>query len=112
MNQDHKAYPNITKLTLDMVGYNGGLHVFRAPEIGAENEVKNLLDECLGAEGVYHVELKALDDWLGTLSEEEFMIVADGDEDEVATILARAPSWGDPEDSVADFLNQIYEHCI
>ena len=110
--QDHRAYPNITRLTLDMVGYNGGLHVLRTPDIGAEQDVKNKLDECLGAEGVYHDDLAALDAWLGTLTEDEFMTIADGEESEVAAILARAPSIGDPEDTAADFINGIYEHCI
>lgn len=112
MVQDHTAYPNITRLTLDMVGYNGGLHVLRAPEIGAEADVKRLLDECLGADGVYHENLVALDAWLGALSEDEFFTVADGEETEVAALLAGAPSMGDLEDTAADFINSIYEHCI
>ena len=84
----------------------------RAPDIGAEADVKRLLDECLGAEGVYHDNLKALDDWLGTLNEDQFMTVADGEETEMQAILAEAPSMGDPEDTAADFHNTIYDHCV
>lgn len=112
MEQNHKAYPHITRLTLDMVGYNGGLHVLRAPEIGAEADVKRLLDECLGADGVYHDNLKALDDWLGNLEHDDFMTVADGEESETRALLAKAPVMGDPEDTAADFIDSIYEHCI
>jgi hypothetical protein len=112
MVQDHTAYPNITRLTLDMVACNGGLHRLRKPEIGAEQDVKNLLDECLGAEGVYHEDLAALDRWLSSLTEEQFMTVADGEETEVATILEAAPRIGDSEDTVREFIDQIYEHCI
>lgn len=112
MVQDHTAYPNITRLTLDMVGYNGGLHALRVPGGSAETDVKRLLDECLGADGVYHENLVALNHWLGNLTEDEFMTVADGEESEVAAILAKAPSMGDPGDAAADFIDQIYEHCI
>lgn len=112
MPQDHKAFPNITRLTLDMIGYNGGLHVLRAPEIGAEAEVKRLLDECIGAEGVYYDDLSVLDAWLGTLNDKEFMIVADGEEKEIEVILSRAPSMNSPEDTVSGFIDSIYDHCI
>ncbi|QDP54392.1 MAG: hypothetical protein Unbinned4120contig1000_44 [Prokaryotic dsDNA virus sp.] len=112
MIQDHKAYPNITRLTLDMVAYNGGLHRLRATHIGAVQDVKNKLDECLGADGIYHDDLKKLDDWLGSLSEDQFMTVADGEESEMQALLNQAPNIGDPEDSASDFFNHLYEHCI
>lgn len=112
MTQNHTAFPNITNLTLDMVGYNGGLHVLRTPEIGAEQDVENKLDEILGAEGIYHDDLAALDTWLGNLSKEDFFTVAAGEVSEVEALIKTAPVMGDVENSTKAFLSNIYEHCI
>jgi hypothetical protein len=95
-----------------MVGYNGGLHALRAPEIGAEADVKQKLDEILGTEGVYHADLASLDTWLGTLNDSQFITIADGEESEVAELFRGAPLLGDVEDSASAFINNIYDHCI
>lgn len=102
------TYPNITRLTLDMVGYNGGLHVMRAPDIGAEQDVKNLLWELLGT--VSADDLTNLDAWLGTLTDEQFLTVADGEHSEMLAILSAAPAVNG--ETAAALLDRIYEHCI
>lgn len=102
------TYPNITRLTLDMVGYNGGLHVLRAPEIGAEQDVKHKLWDVLAT--VSGGDLTGLDAWLGTLTDDQFLTVADGEHSEMMAILSAAPSVDG--EAAADLLDRIYEHCI
>ena len=95
-----------------MVSYNGGLHRLRAPEIGAEADVKRLLDECLSADGVYHDDLHMLDQWLGALSEDDFLTVADGEETHMQAVFSTAPMIFEGEATAQDFINRIYEKCI
>lgn len=111
MTQDHKAFPHIAKLIGDCVHHNGGTagRVFSGiadPEV----DVMRLLDECLGAEGIYFADLKALDDWLATLSDEDFDTVTDGEESEVGALLADAPRIGDG--TAREWIDAVYEHCI
>lgn len=112
MIQDHTAYPNITRLVHDMSHYNGGTAARNAQRIDPDTDRERLLDECLGADGVYHENLKALDDWLGALPKDHFDTIADGEESEVAALLADAPNMGDPEDTAQDFINSLYEHTV
>lgn len=108
MNQDHAAYPKITQACLDMIGYNGGLHRFRADD--PEADVKRLLDEYLGSDGTYAEDLDKIEAWLAGLTEDQFMLVCDGEESEVQALLATAPAIG--ESTAAEFFDGMYEHCI
>ncbi len=107
MTQDHKAYPAITNVLVSAVRDNGGINRFRP-----ESEVLDLLDECIGADGVYHENLERLDAWLAALSEEDLETVIGGEEEEMNAVLDSAPNLGDPEDTARDFINQCYEHCV
>jgi len=111
MSQDHKAFPRIARLAGDMVHHNGGTagRVF-AGIADPQADIMRLLDEVLGAEGVYYADLQALDAWLGGLSEDDLMTVTDGEETERIAMLEAAPRMGAA--SADDFINSIYEHCI
>lgn len=109
--QDHTAYPMIAKVIGDCVHHNGGTagRVF-AGVADPQADIMRLLDECLGAEGVYADDLKALDDWLATLPEDKLETVIDGEESEVGAILEAAPRIGDG--TAREWIDQTYEHCV
>jgi hypothetical protein len=107
VTQNHKVFPFIAKLIVEAVRSNGGINITRS-----EEDVLSKLDECLGAEGLTYDSLKTFEDWLSKLKEADFETIVDGEETEVKTIYSTAPSLGDPEDSVMDWVEQTYNHCI
>lgn len=111
VKQDHKAYPTITKVIGDCVHHNGGTAGRNfAGIVDPQADILRLLDECLGAEGIYHDDLKALDDWLFALSDDDLDTVIDGEESEVGAILEAAPRIG--EATAREWIDAVYEHCV
>ena len=109
--QDHTAFPTISKVITDCVHHNGGTAGRNFAGIAdPETDVIRLLDECLAADGVYHDDLKALDDWLAALSPYDLETVIDGEDTYVGAILASAPNIGDG--TAREWIDQTYEHCI
>lgn len=105
-----ERFPNIVKATLEMSYCNGGIFR-RMPERDTEgrteNDVKTALEEVLFAEGVYEDDLRAIDDWLGTITDDELSIVVDGEETEAAAIVAHSPN---PE-KTQGLLNDIFNNA-
>ncbi len=119
MTQDHTAFPLIRKVITDCVHHNGGTAgrnfdtMFHGAGIAdPEADVLRLLDECLGAEGVYYDDLKALDDWLASLSPDDLETVIDGEDSDVGAIFSNAPAMGGVEGGARAFIDNCYEHCI
>lgn len=70
----------------------------------SEEQYLAAVDPILGAEGVYHEDLQKMNDFLGTLSEDEVLEVADGDVDRCKEILSRFPDAG----KLNGLLNDIF----
>ena len=85
--QDHKEFPHITMIAQTIYLDNGKINRHHGEESFLED-----LDCILGADGVYYADLKALDDWLSTLTEEERETLADGEQSEMEEIQSRAPN--------------------
>ena len=108
MTQDHSAFPHITKLVVQMIHDAGGIHIYRP-----ETKILELLDECLGADGVTFEALQPLDEWVSRLTDDEFGTASSGEESEMSAIMATAPGLSDDDsDTAAVWFNQVYEHCI
>ncbi|MET0375916.1 MAG: hypothetical protein ABW128_16880 [Rhizorhabdus sp.] len=111
MTQDHKAFPYIAKLIGDCVHNNGGTAGRNFAGIAdPAGDIMKSLDECLGAEGIYFAELKALDDWMATLTDEQFDTITNGEDTEMSEVFSAAPGVGDA--SAREWIDAVYEHCI
>src|SRR6478609_6038239 len=95
MQQNHKAFPKLAEAFWKMVHDNGGTAGRTFQGIADPHaDIMRLLDECLGAEGVYFEELQKVEDWLQTLSEEELELFIGGEETEVQAFFAdKAPTF-------------------
>ena len=78
-----EMYPNLRNAYLLMERCNGGINRDR-DEVTACRET----DAIIGADGTYHQDLVAIDEWLGTLSEDDLLKFVDGEESEVAAIVS------------------------
>lgn len=87
MAQDHKEFPYITMVAQIIYLDNGKINRTHGEESFLED-----LDYILGGDGVYYDDLKALDDWLSTLTKEEREILAAGEQSEMEEIQSRAPN--------------------
>ena len=77
MTKTIESYPNIRNAYLLMESGNGGLHRGRSEEKACRET-----DPIIGADGVTHDELVIINEWLGTLSEDQLLEFVDGDQDE------------------------------
>lgn len=87
MAQDHKEFPNITAVAQEIYLDNGKINRDHSIE-----DFQEELDEILGADGVYYDDLKALDNWIATLTEEERDDLAAGEESDMLKVQCRAPN--------------------
>lgn len=76
---------NIKKACLLISRSNGGINRFRS-EARVTREMQRFFDS-----RPYHDEIKNIDQWLGTLTEEQFETVCDGEMSEADAILLSAP---------------------
>jgi hypothetical protein len=83
MTQVIETYPNIKAAYLTMESCNGGINRNRSQEQACRES-----DAVIGAEGVDHDTLVAIDKWLATLSEDDLLTFVDGEESEIAAIVA------------------------
>lgn len=80
------TFPFIKSMCLEMA-YDNGV-------VNSEEPVEKFLetcDECLGADGVYFSDLKALESWLATLSEEQRSTIVTGEETDAEEICETCP---------------------
>ena len=93
-------FPNIKKVCLDIAGCNG----YCIPRLLSEEFFLKRLDEVFGAEGVYTEDLQKLEDWIGTLTEDQLMTLAGEAEDtELAALVALSP------DQTAKIFEDVFE---
>lgn len=101
MTQVIETYPNLRAAYLLMERCNGGINRDRSEEQALRES-----DPIIGADGVYHDDLVAIDQWLGTLSEDDLLTFVDGEETEVATLAA---SGGDAGAKAHGLLNDLFD---
>lgn len=94
-------YPFLKMTLLTMASSTGALN-----RTCDETSYLASLDPILGADGVDHEVLQSMNDFLGTLSEDEVLTVADGDVEESAKILKKFADG----DRLNGLLNDCFEH--
>jgi hypothetical protein len=95
-------FPHLAKACLEMSYDNGGIHRYRNEDVAKEE-----YRQVLGADGVYEEDLKIIDDFIATLTEDEVMTLVAGEETEMQAIVARCSI---PE-KLDGLLNDIFEVC-
>jgi len=96
-----ETYPNLRSAYLLMERCNGGINRDRSEEQACRES-----DPVIGADGVYHDDLVAIDAWLGTLSEDDLLTFVDGEETEVQ---AMASAGGDAGLKAHGLLNDLFD---
>lgn len=99
-HQGREAFPNITKVALEIAYDNGKINRDEPVEVFYEK-----LEDLFGQDGVDYADLKAMDDWIATLTEEQQNDLAAGEESDVIKIQQTAP---DPV-KVEGFFNDVFE---
>lgn len=79
--------PGTIDLALSMAATHGMLNRTTSAE-----RITELTLEALGAEGVYTEDVDALEAWLNTLSAKQKDILIDGEEEEMAVLIAESPT--------------------
>lgn len=77
MTKTIESYPNIRNAYLLMESSNGNLHQGRSEEKACRET-----DPIIGSDGVTHDDLVIINEWLGTLSEDQLLKFVAGDEEE------------------------------
>jgi len=105
-------FPLIKAVYLDIVYDNGG--VFNGMGHGPDRTEEMALDDSesvMGDNGVYHEDLQKLEDWLGTLTEEQRGTLATGEHDDVQALVEQSPRGGPDGSSVALLFEALFEVC-
>lgn len=100
MSQDHTTFPHILQATMEMAAANNVTE-------GEKPDIIRRLDTLLGADGVTLEELKAVDDWIGTLTRDQVQTLVDGEETECAALVAGAPDPEETEGLLRDIFNDV-----
>jgi hypothetical protein len=101
---DVQKYPSLCDVVTRMALDNGC--------INREESVEDFYakcDEVLGAEGVTHEALTLLDMWIFVLTDEERDILADGEDSELQSLVAKCPVGGPDGLPLANILDDIWE---
>lgn len=85
-------YPNIRKFALDVALCNGMIN-----RLEPEAEFLTKCDQALFADGVYIEDVGKLEDWLGTLTPEQFETLSDGEAYDMDGLIAGSPSTDEGE---------------
>ncbi len=101
MTQVIETYPNLRAAYLLMERCNGGINRGRDEEQACRES-----DTIIGAEGVYHDDLVAINEWLGTLSEDDLLTFVDGEESEIEAIVK---SGGDVGEKAHGLFNDLFD---
>lgn len=84
-----ETYPKILSTFLMMENCNGGINRSRTAEQAARET-----DAIIGADGVDHADLVAINEWLGTLNEDDLLTFVDGEEEDIQAITDRGGQIG------------------
>lgn len=96
-----ESYPNIRRAYIEMELDNGGINRDRTEEMALRES-----DPVIGAEGVDHSDLVAIDQWLGTLSEEEIQTFVSGEHSEMEDLVARG---GEVGQKASGLFNDLFD---
>lgn len=98
-------FPTVRKAAILIALDNGLINRF----CSEENWISKV-EEAIFADGVPQQDVQALEDFLKTLSEEDFETICCGEHDEMVAVEANAPmSVVEPEMKVTRLLNDIFE---
>lgn len=96
-----ESYPNLRAAYILMERCNGGINRDRSEEQALRES-----DPVIGADGVYHADLVAIDQWLGTLTDDDLLTFVDGEESAAAVIAAFG---GDAGALAHGLLNDLFD---
>lgn len=80
------SFPNIRHIAIEIAYDNGMVH-----RDSTEQDFINSTDVALGADGVYEADLRVLDEWIGTLTDEQKETLAVGEETEMQAVANMCP---------------------
>lgn len=92
-------FPKMKEVAL-LIAYDNGM-INREQ---SQNDFLNKVDEIVGADGVDYVDLQLIEDWLVTLGNEELIILAAGESEEMKALEA---TFSRPE--LLEIFNDIFE---
>lgn len=99
MTQNCETFPGIKKVALEIAYDNGMIN-----RSFTESDFLSKVDEILGSDGVDFADLKRIDDWIATLSENEIQVLAAGEHVEM---VALSCTFSHPEH--LEIFNEIFE---
>lgn len=99
MTQSCEKFPGIKKVALEIAYDNGIIN-----RSFTESEFLSKVDEILGSDGVDFVDLKRIDDWIATLTDDEIQILAVGEDVEMTALSC---TFSYPEH--LEIFNEIFE---
>ncbi len=99
MTQTIDSFPGIKKVALEIALDNGFIN-----RMSPEERFWEHVNSVIGADGVDFADLKLLDDWIETLSEDDVSILGSGEHDEMVGVQSL---FDDPE--LLEIFNDIFE---
>jgi hypothetical protein len=96
-------YPNTTNMIFTLANAVGVLNC-----MNTNGTVLNAGFEALEADGVLTEDVRLLEQWLGTLSQDQVITLVDGEEEEMAALMAESPASATGA-NVAMLVDDIYE---
>lgn len=99
-----EKYPNIAEVTLSVATSNGILNRLTTNEAVLAAAATTALE----ADGVYTGDVAKLEEWLGTLTKEQRETLADGEEEEMAALVAESPM-GESGCCVGQLIDDVYD---
>jgi hypothetical protein len=82
-----ESTPNIKAVALTMASAHGFFD-----RNTTEEQLLGAAKQALEADGVYFSDVVALEEWLGTLTEEQRLTLVDGEEEEMSALVASSPT--------------------
>lgn len=101
-------YPNIAKVAVDIAAATG---ILNRTTTTAERIV-TLAMEALQADGVATEDVRALEAWLGTLTEKQLETLVDGEESEMAALVAESPTSMGTRMCVGQLVEDVYNWLV
>ena len=92
-------FPGIRRIALEIAYDNGMINRYQSQSVWLSS-----LDEVLGADGVDEADLRVLDEWCLTLSDEDAETLAAGEQTEMEEVAARCP-----RPDLCGIFNDIFE---
>lgn len=97
-------YKNLDDFVLTMAACHGIFSRYTSAD-----RILQLAASAYAADGVYTEDVKKLDEWLGTLTEDQKLILADGEEEEMSSLVADSPTSETSCVCVGQLIEDIYQ---